>query len=163
MRLITLKNSSVVFTAAETLGNILRESKWDRIIGIWVDADTKGAKSITTYAWKFKNKTVLEATTKYGEKETVALIGVKRKTGEVYHMGVDSKGTHSLGRWRFEKAKAVLELEFAMAKSKEEGLRVLYMLEDNDTMIVTIDLPEPIIFKRVRLKNEEHQSYRKGE
>ena len=152
MKVINLRNRPALITAAETLGDILRESNWDRIIGTWVDADTRGGKSITTYAWKFKDETVLEARTKHGEKETVALIGVKGKTGEVYYMGMDNNGTHSLGKWKFEKTGAVLEIAFAMAESTEEGLRVLYDLEDDDTMIVTIDLPEPIIFKRIRLK-----------
>ena len=51
--------------AAEKLGDILRESKWDGIIGTWVGADTKGATLNTTYAWKIKDR-VVEITTKQG-------------------------------------------------------------------------------------------------
>ena len=157
MKVINLRDRPALFTASTTLGDILRESNWDRIIRTWVDTDTKGAKSIITYAWKFKNETVLEATTKYGDKETVALMGMNGKTGEVYHMGMDNKGTHTLGKWKFKESEAVLELAFAMAQGNEDSLRVTYRLEDNDTMIVTVDLPEPIIFKWIRLKNEELQ------
>ena len=155
MKVIKLHNQPALSTAEKTLGDILRQSNWDRIIGTWVNADTKGTRSITTYAWKFRNETMLEATTKDGEDEAVALIGVKGKTSEVFYVGMDNKGTHSLGRWKFNKTEAVLELAFAMAEGKDENLRVLYKLEDDDTMIVTIDLPEPIIFKRIRLKHEE--------
>jgi hypothetical protein len=42
--------SASQIVAAEKLSDILRESKWDGIIGTWVDPATKGATVKTTYA-----------------------------------------------------------------------------------------------------------------
>ncbi len=35
--------------AAEKLGDLTRKSGWDRVVGTWVDADTKGAAYKATY------------------------------------------------------------------------------------------------------------------
>jgi hypothetical protein len=137
--------------AAEKLGDILRESGWDRIIGTWVDADTKGAKFKTTYAWRFKN-TVVEITTTDGKKETVALMGLNAKTGDVYNLAADNQGAASLGKWELADGDAVLELGFVNGEGQEGGLRIRHHLEDNDTLVVTIELPQPITFKLIRAK-----------
>ena len=86
MRIHTLTSRSALFAtvlliaastapAAETLGELLREAKWDGLIGTWVDADTNGENVKTTYAWKFKDR-LIEVTTKMGTTEAVALMGV---------------------------------------------------------------------------------------
>jgi hypothetical protein len=137
--------------AAEKLGDILRETRWDRIIGTWVDADTGGAKIRTTYAWKLKN-TVVEITSKEGDKETVALMGVNAKTGEVYTLAAHNRGGTSLGKWKFEAGDAVLEMVFVTGEGQEGGLRIRHHLENNDMLIVTIELPQPITLKLIRAK-----------
>ena len=47
-----------VTSYAETLGDTLRESKWDGIIGTWVDPETKGQNKKVTYAWKVKDHAI---------------------------------------------------------------------------------------------------------
>ena len=138
-------------SAGEKLGDILRESGWDRIIGTWVDADTKGDKLKATYAWRFKD-TVVEITTKAGERETVALMGLNAKTGEVYSMGADNQGGGSLGKWELEDGDAILEVGFVTGEGAEGGLKIRHHLEDDDTLVVTIEAPEPITFKLIRAK-----------
>ena len=136
----------------EKLGDILRESRWDQIIGTWVDAGTQGAAVKTTYAWKIKDM-VLEVTSKEGQNESVALMGVNGKTGEVFHMGGDSQGTTFLGKWVFEgNGDAVLELVFTSGDGQEGALSVRQHLEGNDTLIVTVELLQPITVKMIRAK-----------
>ncbi len=85
--------------AAEKLVDLLRSSKWDRIIGTWVDAETKGTDLTATYVWKLPDR-VIEITTKDKGQESVALMGVNGTTGDIFHMGADSDGASSLGKWQ---------------------------------------------------------------
>ena len=136
--------------ASDNLGNVLRETGWDRIIGTWVDAETRGAKSQTTYSWRFKNQ-VIETTSKEGRKNTVSLMGRNPNKGEVFHVSADDQGGNFIGRWTFEKDKATLGLLFVTGTGDEGGLKIQMRLEDADTMFVTIDLPDPIVLKRIRV------------
>ena len=140
--------------AADNLGNVLRESGWDRILGTWVDAETQGAKSKITYAWRFKNQ-VVEATSQEGHKESVALMGHNPNKGEVFHVSVDDGGGSSIGRWTFEKDEATLGLLFVTGTGEEGALQIRQKLEDADTMIVTVDLPEPIVLKMIRAEQPD--------
>ena len=148
----------IACAAAENLGDVLRESGWDRIIGTWVDAKTKGAKNKTTYAWRFKDR-VIEITNWDnwdGEKESVSLIGLNPRTGDVFNVSADSQGASSLGRWTIGKeGEAILDLMFVSGEGQEGLLRIRQAFKDNDTLIVTIDLPEPIVFEMVRVKTSQ--------
>ena len=84
--------------ASEKLSDVLGRSQWGGIIGTWVDEDSKGASIKTDYAWKIKDR-LIEITTKEGSKESVALMGVNAKNDEVFHIGADSDGGSSLGKW----------------------------------------------------------------
>ena len=148
---VVLTLGSAPSADAENLGDILRESGWDRIIGTWVDAETKGNRFKATYAWKFKN-TVVEITSKNGEKETVAIMGRHAKTGDVYNLAADNEGGSSIGKWGLEEGDAVLELRYVTGQGKEGGVKLRHHLEDDDTLIVTIELPQPIKIKMLRAK-----------
>ena len=142
-------------STGKILRDILRKSKWDRIIGTWVDMDTKGAVLRTTYAWRITDR-VIEITSKEVHKESVSLMAVDARTGEVVHMGVDSEGAHSHGKWEMnDNGDAVLGIEFIGADGQEGRLRLRYHLEDKDTLIVTIGLPNAIKVKMVRAKAEK--------
>ena len=136
--------------AAEKLSDVLCEAKWDGIVGTWVDADTKGEAYKVTCAWKIEDR-VIEVSTKYSGRETVALMGVNGKTGDVYHMGADSDGTSSLGKWDVEEnGDAVLGIVYTSGNGQEGALSIRHHQEGKDVVIVTIELPEPIKFKLIR-------------
>ena len=139
-------------SAVEDLSDILRESKWSGIIGTWVDPDSNGAAIKTTYAWKIKNR-VIEVTQKEGQKETVSLMGVNAKTGKAFQMGADSDGGSFLGEWNMEKnGDAVLGIGFTGPDGSEGTFSMRHRMENKDTMLVTIELPQPITFKMIRSK-----------
>ena len=143
-------------SAAEMLSDILRDVKWDGIIGTWVDAETNGKAVKKTYAWKIEDRAV-EITTTYGDllggQELVALMAVNAKTGKVVHMGADSNSGTSLGEWKVEdNGDAVLGLIFIGGDGEEGTLSIRQHREDKDTMTLTIELPQPIKFKLVRAK-----------
>ena len=151
----------IACAAAENLGDVLRESGWDRIIGTWVDAETKGARNKTTYAWRFKDRVIeiVSWDSWNGEKESVSLIGYNPKTGDVFNLSADSQGASSLGRWTLGKeGEAILDLMFVSGEGQEGFLRIRQAFKDNDTLIVTIDLPEPIVFEMVRVKKPQSAS-----
>ena len=137
--------------AAENLGDLLRQTGWDRILGTWVDQDTNGDTVKITYAWKFKDR-VVEVNSKAGKLETVGLIGVNAKTGDVHHLGADNQGGGSIGKWRVEDGDAVLELAFVSGDGKEGGMKIRQHLKDNDTLVLTVEAPEPITLTLVRVK-----------
>ena len=139
--------------AAESLGDVLRQSGWDRIIGTWIDADTKGAKMEIDYAWKFKDR-VIEIKTRAGDKESVALLGRNPKTGKVFNAAADNQGGSSIGEWTLEDGQVVLRLAFVTGAGVEGTLKIMQRLEDKDTLIVTVELPEPVTFKMVRKTNQ---------
>ena len=98
---------SIPARAAGTLGDVLRESGWDRIIGTWLDADTNGATTKVAYAWRFKDRLV-EITTWEGEKETVSLMGLSAKSRDVFHVSADNQGGSSIGKWEMSAEEASL-------------------------------------------------------
>lgn len=136
---------------AETLGEMLRDSGWDRIIGTWVDKDTKGERLKTTFAWKFENR-VIEVNNKMGELHSVALIAVNAKNGEVFHVGANDKGGGVLGKWTEEDGDAILELGYVRENGEEGEMRIRHHLEDDDTMVVTLERDEPMTVTLVRAK-----------
>jgi hypothetical protein len=139
-------------TAAD-LGTALRESGWDRIIGTWVDPETKGTRHKVTYQWRYKDK-LIEIINREAEKETTALMGRNPKSGEVFHVAADNEGGSSIGKWTIENGEAVLGLLFVTGTGEEGGLEIRHKLEDADTMLVTVVLPEPITFRLVRMKTK---------
>ena len=132
----------------KNLGEMLSDSRWDRLIGTWVDENTKGTIATTTYAWKYKGHAI-ESTSKMGDLSASALIGRNADSGEVFHMGVDSKGGSSLGKWTFDADEAVLELGFTSAEGQLGGLKIKHLLKDDNTLIVTIYSVEPITLKMI--------------
>ena len=138
--------------AAEKLSDILREHNWDGIIGTWVDADTNGKAYTASYVWRIKDR-VIEVATKDKEMTTIGLMGVNAKTGEVFYMGADSTGGSSLGKWEVaDNGDAVLGLVFTGGDGEQGTVGVRYQQQNTDTVIMTIELPEPIKIKLIRAK-----------
>ena len=140
--------------ASDNLGNVLRESGWNRIIGTWVDAKTRGDKIRATYSWRFKNQ-VIETTSQEGRKNSFSLMGHNPNKGEVFHVSVDDQGGSSIGRWTFQEDEATLGLLFITGTGDEGALKIRLRFEDDNTMIVIVDLPEPIVIRMIRVKPVE--------
>lgn len=144
--------------ADETLNEILRQAKWEGIVGTWVDAETGGRNITTTYTWKFKDR-VIEANTRMAGREDVSLIGVNSKTGEVFNMSASSDGSASLGSWNFESnGDAVLGLAFTDGNGQEGLLSIRMRLVDQDTLSMTVELPQPIQYKLIRKDKKQQAS-----
>lgn len=126
---------------AETLGDMLRTAGWDKIIGTWVDADTKGKNIRVKYAWKYEDHAI-QVTSKMGEIHSTGLIGRNAATGEVFMSGINSKGGATLGKWVEEDGDAVLEAGFVSDTGEEGTMRIRHHLKDDNTMVVTIPREE---------------------
>ena len=142
-----------VTSYAETLGDVLKESKWDGIIGTWVDPETKGQNRKVTYAWKVKDHAILVTGTAFGT-NSVAIMGRSAKDGTVFHVGADSKGTSVLGKWDFKDGDAILGLGFVSGEGVEGVMQVRYTLKDKNTVVVSVEglTPEPIVHTMVKMK-----------
>ena len=139
---------------AETLGDVLKESKWDGIIGTWVDPETKGRNAKSTYAWKVKDHAILATGSFYGT-NSVAIMGRNAKDGTVFHAGTDNKGTSVLGKWELKEGVAILKLGFVTGEGVEGVMQVRYTMENESTVIVSVEgvTPEPIVYTMVKVKS----------
>ena len=142
-----------VTSYAETLGDVLKESKWDGIIGTWVDPKTKGQNRKVTYAWKVEDHAILATGATFGT-NSVAIMGRNAKDGTVFHVGADDKGTSVLGKWEFKSGVAVLELAFVTGDGVEGVMKIRYTKKDDSTLIVSLVglSPQPIIYTMVKVK-----------
>ena len=139
---------------SQALGEILRQSKWDRLIGTWIDADTKGAGLKSTYSWKIKDR-VIESTSKEPNNESVALMAINAESGEIFHTGADRYGTSFTGKWQLPKdGDAVLDVAFTSGSGDKGTIKIRYHLVNDDTLVVTVELPQPITIKMIRLNEE---------
>lgn len=135
--------------AGESLGQLLREAQLERLIGTWVDQGSKGASVTTTYAWKYEDH-VLEATTKLPDLTAFALMGQNARSGDVFHMGADSRGGSSLGKWTLRDGEAVLEFGFTSHEGQQGAMKIRHTLKDADTMVITIEADEPVVWTMIR-------------
>ncbi|MEK6238366.1 MAG: hypothetical protein N2C14_26920 [Planctomycetales bacterium] len=147
--------SASQLAAADKLSDVLRKAKWDGVIGTWVDPETKGKLRKTTYEWKIKDR-VIAISSQQDSAEHFSLMGVNGKTGQVFHMSASGDGTSSLGKWEFkDDGDAVLQLLYTTGDGQEGGLSVRHRLEDADSMTMTLELPQPIRWKMIRVKEKK--------
>ena len=139
---------------AKTLGDVLKESKWDGIIGTWVDPETKGRNAKSTYAWQVKDHAILATGSFYGT-NSVAIMGRNAKDGTVFHAGTDNKGTSVLGKWELEEGVAILTLGFVTGEGVEGVMQVRYTMKNESAVIVSVEglTPEPIVYTMVKVKS----------
>ena len=138
---------------AKTLGDTLRESKWDGLIGTWVDPETKGRNKKIAYAWKVKDHAILATSAALGT-NSVAIMGRNAKDGTVFHVGADDKETSVLGKWVFKDGEAILELAFVTGDGVEGVMKIRYTKKDDNTLVVSIEdlTPQPIVYTLVKVK-----------
>ena len=143
----------VATSNAKNLGDTLKESKWDGIIGTWVDPETKGRNKKVAYAWKVKDHAILVTGAASGT-NSVAIMGRNAKDGTVFHVGADDKGTSVLGKWDFKNDVAVLELAFVTGDGVEGVMKIRYTKKDENTLIVSLEglSPQPIVHTMVKVK-----------
>jgi len=132
------------------LGDILKHSNWDRLVGTWVDEATGGDGLRMSFTWRIRNR-VLESESIDPGRTSIALISVNAKNGDVFQVGADSTGSSHLGTWAFRKSKpAELSLGYTGGNGTEGQMTLRYRLIDDDTLELTIVLPQPIQVRLVR-------------
>ena len=138
---------------AKTLGDTLRESKWDGIIGTWVDPETKGRNKKVAYAWKVKDHAILVTGAASGT-NSVAIMGRNAKDGTLFHVGTDSKGTSVLGKWEVKDGEAILGLGFVTGEGVEGVMQRRYTKKDENTVVVSVEglTPQPIVHTMFKVK-----------
>ncbi|QDU38636.1 Lactonase, 7-bladed beta-propeller [Maioricimonas rarisocia] len=137
-----------------TLGQTLRATGWDRLLGTWGDEGTGGDAFKATYEWKFRDR-LLHYNGTERNKQSFAMIGVDVQKDVIFHVGADSDGSSSLGQWRFEKdGDAVLGLAYTSGDGTSGTISVRMNLEDDDTLVITLELPQPITIRMKRAESE---------
>ncbi len=143
--------SEAKLQAGEKLSTIVAETGWERLIGTWVDPETKGENNKTTFAWKYEGA-VIESTsvTKIPNKVTTTLFGRNQKTGAVFVMSADSAGGTSSGEVVFTKGLATFKIGYVSETADVGNLEIRYTLVDKDTLEVTFVMGQPVTIKLVR-------------
>ena len=144
---------------AKNLGDALRDSKWDGIIGTWIDPETKGRNNEISFVWQVKDHAILAKSAAFGT-QSVALIGRNAKDGTVFHVGADDKGSSVLGKWTFKNDDAVLELGFVTGEGVEGVMKIRYVKKDENTLTVSLEglSPQPIVYSLIKVKSAKEAS-----
>lgn len=80
-------------------------------------------------------------------------MGRSGKTGKIFSLGVDSDGGSSIGQYVADGEDLILELGFASGQGVEGGMKLRHHLKDDDTVVCTIEGPQPFSFTLIRLKD----------
>jgi len=135
---------------SKLLSGILRKHGMDRIEGTWVDKDSQGEGLKILFRWKIKNR-VIETESFDPNNHTTGLIAVNAQSGDVFEVSADRNGLSSLGNWTFnEKGEVTARLGYTSGDGEQGDLTLQYKLLDEDTLILTIGLPQPIQIQLVR-------------
>ncbi|MGC6464572.1 MAG: hypothetical protein ACON38_00840 [Akkermansiaceae bacterium] len=136
------------------LGQALKEVDWEGMIGTWVDAETKGERFKTTYAWKFEGK-LIEVTSKMGQTQNVSLMGMNSENEDVVMSGGNSKGGIHHGKWSMDGKDAILEVEYVKENGESGAMKIRYHQVSEDEIKMTLTPPDggdTYEFNIVRLK-----------
>ncbi len=123
---------------AETLGDVLREGGWERMLGTWVDEETGGRRLKLVYSWRFRD-TLVELRAWDNGRESVSFMGRHGQTGDIYHFGADREGGSFRGAWTEEEGDAVLQLGYVAPDGEEDNLEVRFRFEGDETVTVTMN------------------------
>ena len=172
MQLIQLQNSDGMFSNdfivqvtdkqpqpaeenSKVLSEILHRSGWDRLLGTWVDEESKGQGMKLTYRWKIEDRVIENISNSFNTQST-GLMAVNGESGDVFQIEADAKGSSSLGSWKFEKdGDATLQVGYTTGEGEQGSLNMRYHAIDDDSLILTIELPQPIRVKLVRVKEKK--------
>jgi len=149
LSLMAFSASQIQSAETKKLSTIVSETGWDRILGTWIDPETKGKNNKTTFAWKYEDM-VIESITKMPHKVTTSLFGRNQKTGAVFVMSADSAGGTSSGEVVFTKGLATFKITYVSETADEGSLEIRYSLIDENTMEVTFVMGQPVTIKLVR-------------
>jgi hypothetical protein len=136
----------------ETLGEILKRTEWEALLGDWVDEGSNGKGLKFSVQWRLKNR-VLESQSVSPDQESLSMIGVNAADGKVFQVGADDQGGSHLGSWEFRKqGPAILTMGYTSGDGNQGELTLRYQLVEQDRLVLTIQLPNPITVRLKRVK-----------
>ena len=136
----------------QTLSEALERADWNRLVGNWVDEGSKGEGMKMSVTWKIKDR-VLESESIDPGRTSVSLISLNAQNGDVFQVGADSTGSSHLGAWKFNKdGNAVLNLGYTDGNGTQGEITIRYKLVDDNTLDISLDLPQPIQVRLVRVR-----------
>ncbi len=134
----------------KTVAEVLQRSGWDRLVGTWVDEESKGRGLKMILRWRIKDR-VLEVESIDPGRTSVSLISMNAQNNDVFQVGADSTGSSQLGTWTFKKdGDAVLDLGYTDGSGTQGQITLRYKLIDDNTLSFTLGLPQPIHIRLVR-------------
>ncbi|NNJ24890.1 hypothetical protein [Alienimonas chondri] len=125
---------------SETLGELLKETGFDRLIGAWVDRESGGEDYRTTFRWAIED-CVLEQTSDERGKKSMGLLSLRGGAREVGWFSADAAGTATLGGVAFEGGQAVHRLGYRDGEGREGALIIRYRFETDDRLTMRVFVP----------------------
>ncbi len=136
----------------KTLSEALERTDWNRLVGKWVDEGSKGEGLKMSVAWKIKDR-VLESESIDPGRTSISLISLNAQNRNVVQAGADSTGSSHLGAWKFHKdGNAVLNLGYTDGNGTQGEITIRYKLVDDNTLDISLELPQPIRVRLVRVR-----------
>ena len=124
---------------APTLGDVVRDGGWERLLGEWVDPGTLGEFRVVL-SWKIADQ-LLELTTVDQAGATVAAIRMDPKTGAVDHSGINHSGTTVSGLWDFSADEGpMMNGRFVSPEGAEGELSMHLKPQGEDAMVLAVKL-----------------------
>ena len=122
----------------------------ERLLGTWKDEASGGTELTQVIRWKIPDR-VLEITSHERDNESVSLVSVDPKTGEVLHSGGNARGDVFQGTWDLSKEDdAVLSLQLSPASGQRGNLVIHHRWLEEGRLEIQLDLPRPIRLKMQR-------------
>jgi hypothetical protein len=132
------------------LTDILARTRWERLLGTWKDEASGGTELTQVIRWKIPDR-VLEISSHERDNESVSLVSVDPKTGEVLHSGGNARGDVFQGTWDLSKEDdAVLSLQLSPASGQRGNLVIHHRWLEEGRLEIQLDLPRPIRLKMQR-------------
>ena len=121
--------------AQQNLGDILKESGFDWLLGKW-EATTDDGKKIQAYYKLELNNHLISMGFKSGDFEGRGMIVYVPSEDKVFQVGVDNKGGTVEGFWDADGDKAIAKLKYTRANGQTSRMAAVHSKADAKTMKV---------------------------
>jgi hypothetical protein len=120
-----------------TLGEIVKNGGWNKLLGDWVDVGTRGEFRLSLN-WKIKNQ-LLELTTIDQNGPSISVIRIDPKSHQVMHVGTNYEGATTSGKWDFASPEGPkLAASFVTGGGVQGQLNMQLVPQSDDAMVLRV-------------------------
>ena len=125
-------------TAADSLGDIIRQEGLEPFIATWGDKATNGDTAKITYEWRL-DRQAISVKLVMGDRATEGMIAVDPKTGGITYTAVDNKGGVTSGVWTIADSRVILKFTYTDRNGDTTKAAITHEKADADTLRVKMN------------------------